>query len=66
MVFAILGADMSIKTIISLIIGTPAAVVLVSELNDLSMWWVQAMALGAIMVVLAWNGAFTKRNLERI
>ncbi|MBO7720133.1 hypothetical protein J6S35_00640 [Candidatus Saccharibacteria bacterium] len=57
---------MSIKTIISLIIGTPAAVVLVSELNDLSMWWVQAMALGAIMVVLAWNGAFTKRNLERI
>lgn len=54
---------MSIKTIISLIIGIPAAVVLVGELNDLSMWWVQAMALGAIMVVLAWNGALTKRNL---
>lgn len=57
---------MSIKTIISLIIGIPAAIVLVSELNDLSMWWIQLIALGAVMAVLAWNGAFSKRNLERI
>lgn len=56
---------MSIKTIISLIIGIPAAIVLVSELNDLSMWWVQALAFGAVIAVLAWNGAFTKHNLRR-
>ena len=57
---------MSIKTIISLIIGIPAAIVLVSELNDLSMWWIQLIALGAVMAVLAWNGAFSKRNLARV
>ena len=57
---------MSIKTIISLIIGIPAAIVLVSELNDLSMWWIQLIALGAVIAVLAWNGAFSKHNLERI
>lgn len=57
---------MSIKKIISLIIAIPATIVLVSELNDLSMWWVQAIALGAVLSVLAWNGAFSKHNLERI
>lgn len=56
---------MSIKQLISIIISTPAVIVLVSELNDLKMWWIQLIALGVILLVLAWNGAFTKRNLER-
>ena len=56
---------MSIKQLISLIISIPALIVLASELNDLKMWWIQLIALGVILLVLAWNGAFTKRNLER-
>ena len=58
-------ASINLKRIISLIIGIPAAIVLVGELNDLSMWWVQLVALGTVLAVLAWNGAFTKCNLRR-
>ena len=51
---------MSIKRIISLIIAIPAVIIMASELNDASMWWIQFAAMGAVALVLAWNGAFKK------
>ena len=56
---------MSIKRIISLIIAIPAAIVMFSELNDASMWWIQFAAIGVLALVLAWNGAFKGVNNER-
>lgn len=49
---------MSIKKIISLIITIPALVLVVGDLKDNNLWWVQILALGVIVLVLAWNGMF--------
>ena len=49
---------MSIKKIISLIISVPALVLVVGDLKDNGLWWVQILALGAIVLILAWNGMF--------
>ena len=51
---------MSVKKIISLIISVPALVIMAGDLKDNNLWWVQVLALGAIVAVLAWNGVFKK------
>lgn len=56
---------MSIKKIISLIITIPALVLVAGDLKDNNLWWVQILALGVIVLVLAWNGMFKGVNYER-
>ena len=49
---------MSIKKIISLIISVPALILAAGNLSDNNLWWAQFLALGVLVLVLAWNGAF--------
>ena len=44
-----------IKKAISAVIGCASALVIVAELNDISFWWVKALAVVALFATLAWN-----------
>lgn len=50
------------KKIISLIIAVPALIVTTGNLEDNGLWWTQFVALGAVIAVLVWNGAFKLRR----
>lgn len=51
-----------IRKIASLAIGIPAGLVAFSEVEDLRYWWVPFVAMGIVAAVLAWNGAFKKKE----
>jgi len=52
----------SIKKLISFMVGVPMAIVAVSEQNDLDYVWVQFVAIGIVYLLLIWNGAFIERE----
>lgn len=52
----------SFKKIISWTLGLPAMLICFSELEDLSFWWVQALAIIVAIAILAWNGVFNKER----
>jgi len=51
-----------IRKIASLTIGILAGLVAFSEVEDLRYWWVPFVAMGIVVAVLAWNGAFKKKE----
>lgn len=51
----LLNKSITIKQLISWIVGFPSAMIVLSELNDLSFWWIQFMALGLLVAILRWN-----------
>lgn len=53
-----------IKKTISWIIGFPAGLIAVSEVNDLAYWWVQFLAVGILILVLLWNHAFGQEQYQ--
>lgn len=50
----------NIKKIISWTLAIPSFVLAVSEYEDLNLWWIQFLAMGVLIVILGWNGAFKK------
>ena len=50
----------TIKKIVSWAIGLPCGLIAVSEVEDLSLWWIQFAAIGILALILFWNGAFEK------
>ena len=53
-----------IKQIISWLIGLPAGLIVVSEIQDLTYWWVQFVALGLLIAILKWNHAFDQEQYQ--
>lgn len=53
-----------IKKTLSCGVGVPAGIVAVSECEDLRLWWVPFVALGVVIAILAWNGAFKKEEAK--
>lgn len=51
----LLNKSIAIKQLISWVVGFPSAMIVLSELNDLSFWWIQFMALGLLVAILRWN-----------
>lgn len=51
----LLNKSITIKQLISWVVGFPSAMIVLSELNDLSFWWIQFMALGLLVAILRWN-----------
>ena len=51
-----------IKKIISYTLGIPAAIIVFSEVEDLSLWWIQFVAMIVVIAVLFWNGAFKEER----
>ena len=51
----LLNKSITIKQLISWMVGFPSAMIVLSELNDLSFWWIQFMALGLLVAILRWN-----------
>lgn len=47
-----------IKKIISWSLGLPSALLLLGEINDLKLWWIQIIAILTLTAILIWNGAF--------
>lgn len=52
-----------IKKIFSWTIGIPAALCSFGECEDLRYWWVQFAAMGILIAILAWNGAFKQEEV---
>lgn len=46
------------KKIISWIVAAPALVIVTSDISDPSLWWIQFVAIGLLIVIMAWNGLF--------
>lgn len=44
-----------IKQIISCTLGIPAAIVAVSEPNEIEYWWVSVLAAAVVVGILLWN-----------
>lgn len=53
-----------IKQIISWMIGLPAGLIVVSEIQDLTYWWIQFVALGLLIAILKWNRAFDQEEYQ--
>lgn len=53
-----------IKQIISWTIGLPAGLIVVGEIQDLTYWWVQFVALGLLVAILKWNHAFDQEEYQ--
>lgn len=53
-----------IKQIISWLIGFPAGLIVVSEIQDLTYWWIQFVALGLLFAILKWNHAFDQDQYQ--
>lgn len=60
----LLNKNITIKQLISWVVGFPSGMIVLSELNDLSLWWVQFLALGLLVAVLYWNGAFIQEEYQ--
>ena len=60
----LLNKSITIKQLISWVIGLPSALIVVSELNDLTYWWVQFVAMGLLIVILKWNHAFDQEQYQ--
>lgn len=56
-------AKTNIKKAISWAIGIPSAVIVASEVNDTKLWWIQFLAIAALILVLIWNGVFKKESI---
>jgi predicted ABC-type sugar transport system permease subunit len=52
------------KKVITWVIGTPAALLLCGELQDLSYWWVQAVAVIAVLGLMAWWGLLKRTTYD--
>lgn len=50
------------KKVISWTVGIPAAVIAVSEINDLNYWWMPFAAIGLIVLILKWNRMFDDKE----
>lgn len=50
------------KKVVSWGIGIPAAIVAVSEIEDLRFWYVPFIAMGLVVAILFWNRAFDEPN----
>lgn len=48
----------TVKKMISWAIAIPALVIVASDISDLSLWWIQFVAIGLLIVIMAWNGLF--------
>lgn len=48
----------SIKKAISWIIAIPALVIVMSDITNLALWWIQFAAIAALAALLGWNGMF--------
>lgn len=53
---------LTIKRTISWFFGLPAGLIVVSELQDLTFWWIQFVALVVLFAILHWNSAFEQTN----
>ena len=53
------------KKIISAVLGTPAALVMMSELTDMKLWWVQAVAVVIVLALMAWWGLLKRTKYDR-
>lgn len=49
------------KKAISWMIGIPSAFIVASEIDDTKLWWIQFLAMAALILILIWNGAIQKR-----
>lgn len=54
-----------VKEIITGIVGLPAVLVLISELEDLRFWWVQAVAVVIVLLLMAWWGLLKRTKYDR-
>jgi hypothetical protein len=52
------------KKVISWAVGIPAGFIAFSEVNDLSMWWLPFVAMGALVLVLKWNQVFDEEKYQ--
>lgn len=52
----------TLKKLLSWMLGLPATIVVFSEIEDLSLWWIQFVALIVVIAILYWNGAFVKER----
>ena len=55
----------NIKKAISWMIGIPSAVIVASEVNDTKLWWIQFLAMAALILILFWNGAIQKESIKK-
>lgn len=53
-----------IKQIISWMIGLPAGLIVVGEIQNMTYWWIQFVALGLLIVILKWNHAFDQEEYQ--
>ena len=52
------------KKVISWAVGIPAALIAFSQVDDLSMWWLPFVAMGALVLVLKWNHVFDEEEYQ--
>ena len=53
------------KKIITAVLGAPAALVMMSELTDMKLWWVQAVAVVIVLALMAWWGLLKRTKYDR-
>jgi hypothetical protein len=56
--------SITIKQLISWMIGFPAGLIVVGEIQDLTYWWVQFAALGLLVAILKWNHVFDQKDYQ--
>lgn len=53
-----------IKQAISWMIGLPTGLIVVGEIQDLTYWWIQFVALGLLLAILKWNHVFDQEQYQ--
>ena len=50
------------KKVVSWVLGVPMAIIAISEPKTLSAWWIPAIAIVGLALILAWNGAMREEE----